>query len=59
MVREEKVILSAVDGRHLIEGSCESTDTKPTNWGVNSRILELDTGDFYYFDGTTWAKVGA
>lgn len=36
-----------------------STDEKPTeNVGVNSLFLELDTGDFYYFNGTDWAKVG-
>ena len=35
-----------------------STDTKPTDCAVNSLFLELDTGDFYYFDGATWAKVG-
>lgn len=37
----------------------ESTDTKPTeDISVNTLYLELDTGDFYYFDGTTWKKVG-
>lgn len=38
-----------------------STDTKPTDVnlvGVNSLFLELDTGDFYYFDGTNWNKLG-
>lgn len=36
-----------------------STDTKPTeDIAVNTLFLELDTGDFYYFDGTDWAKVG-
>lgn len=35
-----------------------STDTKPTNCGVNSLFLELDTGDFYYFDGEEWIKLG-
>ena len=36
-----------------------STDTKPTDdVGVNSLFLELDTGDFYYFTGETWEKVG-
>ncbi len=36
-----------------------STDTKPTaDIATNTLFLELDTGDFYYFDGTTWAKVG-
>lgn len=40
------------------EGSYEykglSTDTKPTNCAVNSLLLELDTGAFFYFDGTGW-----
>lgn len=37
----------------------KSTDTKPTeDIPVNTLFLELDTGDFYYFDGTAWEKVG-
>ena len=37
-----------------------STDEKPTeNVPINSLFLELDTGDFYYFDGSDWAKVGS
>lgn len=41
-----------------------STDTKPTTVNgepiaVNSIFFELNTGDFYYFDGENWAKVGA
>lgn len=35
-----------------------STDTKPTDCAVNSLFLELDTGDFYYFTGEVWMKVG-
>lgn len=35
-----------------------STDEKPTDCAVNSLFLELDTGDFYYFDGETWQKIG-
>lgn len=36
-----------------------STDTKPTeDIATNTLFLELDTGDYFYFDGTTWAKVG-
>ena len=35
-----------------------SADTKPTDCGVNSIFLELDTGDFYYFDGDEWQKIG-
>lgn len=43
------------------EYSGESTDTKPTpsDLMVNSLFLELDTGDFYYFDGSSWSQVGA
>lgn len=35
-----------------------STDTKPADCAENSLFLELDTGDFYYFTGDSWAKVG-
>ena len=37
-----------------------STDgDKPTeDVGVNSKFYELDTNDVYYFDGTSWNKVG-
>lgn len=43
-------------GEHDYKGL--STDVKPTQCAVNSLFLELDTGDFYYFDGTTWQKIG-
>ena len=41
-----------------------STDDKPLEIdgfpvGVNSLFLELDTGNFYYFDGSEWQTVGA
>lgn len=37
----------------------ESTDVKPTeNIEVNTLFLELDTGVFFYFDGTEWKRVG-
>lgn len=35
-----------------------STDQKPTTAEDNTLFLELDTGDFYYFNGTEWKKVG-
>lgn len=35
-----------------------STDEKPEGVSKNTLFLELDTGDFYYFDGTEWKKVG-
>lgn len=43
---------------------CLSTDAKPTAVeGYSddlkySLLLELDTGDFYYYDGTAWTKIG-
>ena len=34
-------------------------DDKPTEGiGINSKFHELDPGDTYYFDGTTWSKIG-
>ena len=41
-----------------------STDEKPTEVDgkpieANSLFLELNTGNFYYFDGEDWQKVGA
>ena len=36
-----------------------STDSKPTDAEKNSIFLELDTGNFYYFDGSDWQKLGA
>ena len=42
-----------------IEYKGVSTDTKPTTGvGVNSLFWELDTNDFYFFDGETWRLVG-
>lgn len=35
-----------------------STDAKPDDAAVNTLFLELNTGDFYYFDGLGWKKVG-
>lgn len=34
-----------------------STESKPTNCAVNSLFTELDTGNFYYFDGTAWNQI--
>lgn len=46
-------------GTDYVELEGTSQDTKPLEGiGVNSKFHELDTGDDYYFDGTTWNKVG-
>ena len=34
-----------------------STDSKPTtDVGTNDEFRELDTGKWYYFNGTSWAE---
>jgi hypothetical protein len=44
-------------GTRIVEFSCLSTDTKPTqNLVQGSLALEADTGDLYVFDGTAWNK---
>lgn len=35
-----------------------STDEKPTEAEENALLLEVDTGDFYYYTDGDWAKVG-
>lgn len=37
----------------------KSTDPKPTDADINALLLEVDTGDFYYFDtDNEWHKTG-
>lgn len=52
--------VSVVNGetRPEVEYKGLSTDAKPTNCGINSMYLELDTGNFFYFTGEEWSKVG-
>lgn len=35
-----------------------STDTKPTNVNLNDIFVELDTGDAYAWNGSTWVQIG-
>lgn len=35
-----------------------STESKPAEAEKYALLLEEDTGDFYYFDGEEWVKVG-
>lgn len=34
-----------------------STDEKPASAPIHSVFLELDTGKFYYYDGTEWKEI--
>lgn len=45
-------------GRNEYDYKGLSTDTKPTDAGVNSLFWELDTNEFYYFDGEYWQIIG-
>lgn len=45
-------------GKPIYQYGGLSTDPKPTDCGVNSLFLELDKKEVYYFDGSTWNKVG-
>lgn len=49
-------MITLVSSSENLEGL--STDVKPINVSTNTLFLELDTGDFYYFDGREWHKVG-
>lgn len=37
---------------------CLSTDQKPSDADENALLLEVDTGDFYYFANGEWSKQG-
>ena len=64
MVTKQKArdVLDA-QGFVLVKGTfdwkCLSSDTKPTE-GVytNDLLMELDTGNKYYFDGSAWQTFG-
>lgn len=44
--------------KYRIEGSCLSSDIKPTDVANGSVLIEMDTGDVYQFDeeGSRWLK---
>ena len=35
-----------------------STDIKPTDVDLNDIFVELDTGDAYAWNGSTWVQIG-
>lgn len=37
-------------GNAFVEGTCLSTDTKPTDVANGSRLLEIDTSTLYLYD---------
>ena len=47
-----------VRGKKVIEGTILSTDTKPTEFGNGSKLLEMDTSKLYIYDeqNKTWRE---
>lgn len=43
---------------NYVEGTCLSSDTKPTNVANGSKMLEMDTSKLYLYDaaGSTWRE---
>lgn len=41
---------------NYVEGSCLHDDVKPLGVAVGSIMTEVDTGDVYFFNGSTWVK---
>ena len=56
MTELKRVLLNDTIGAY-VELACISTDTKPTSGIAEGSICkEVDTGDIYMFNGTTWVK---
>lgn len=54
-----KKVIADTQNKNDYEFKGLSTDVKPTDGvSTNSLFLELDTGNFYYYTGATWSKVG-
>lgn len=54
---EEGIVITPTGSNIPKEIVGESTDDKPTNVPKYSVYLELDTGTFYYFDGSDWQEI--
>jgi hypothetical protein len=56
MTELKRVLLNGDAGAY-VEIACASTDTKPTTGIAEGSIaIEIDTGDVYMFNGSTWTK---
>ena len=56
MTELKRILLNGTAGAY-VELACASTDTKPTTGIAEGSIAtEVDTGDVYMFNGSTWTK---
>lgn len=54
--RKDSITADLVPADPYIEGGCLHTDSKPTKCAVGSIMVESDTGDVYFYNGTAWVK---
>ena len=58
MFIEKEVLIQQADGtvKPWIQGTCLSTEDKPTNVVFGSRLMEIDTATMYHFNqnSSTW-----
>lgn len=57
--KDAELKANALENVDVREGVCNSADSKPTDWGNGSTLLEMDTGKVYVFDkaNTTWREL--
>ena len=60
LIHKRELIENTNSSKFYYEIFVESTETKPTPADMlkHSMCLEQNTGDFYYYTGTEWAKIG-
>ena len=59
ILKSEVVAKAPDDTVYYVEGSCLSTDTKPTDGIANGSVMvEVNTGDVYFYNesGEAWVK---
>lgn len=52
MVSYTKTLWKTDSQKQYIEGSCLSSDSKPTDVANGSTLVEMDTSKVYFFDET-------
>lgn len=58
-VTDDKLEANNMENIDCREGTCLSTDTKPTDWENGSVLIEIDTGKVYVYDeeNTIWREL--
>lgn len=56
IVSQTSMTISRDPMKPYIEAACLSTDSKPTDCSTGSILVEVDTGNVFFFDGTQWVE---